>query len=614
MKKNITLILSLFAAVGTLFACTPAPVQEQEQEDDPTENTGEDDPTGEDNPDQKPGEDDPDKPWEIPGEETLSPFVSPGPREQVSISRVDLMPDMPATYKMLDWRQKALDYDAYVFDWDATGEYRPLIWLDQTGRNSPYDGFGLYTTLGDIRQGPQSPGGHEAINTMAAVMGAGLVGIDKTSQDGYNYHQMLQNYFAGRNEWNIMVNGTSGFAQDWWYNILPNLLYWGVCDVFPGVEGADPILRSIADQFAKADEAMNGDYGYSWFKYSTMEGKVNNIPRQQDAAAGHAWVLLNAYRKFGDMNHLRRAVSAMTVINNLPESRFYEIVLPFGAYVGAVMNAMYGTSFEVGRVLRWSFEGNKSNGRAGWAVTVGQWGPYDISGLQGSITDGGGYAFQMNSYEMAWPLVPMVKYEPKFATTIGKWMLNNASASRLFFPLEIDDEYQACPDIKNITNNIIGYEGLRKRDRYGKISAQPVAEGDGPSWLSGMPDCTMFSLYSTSPIGIFGSIISTTDVEGILSLDCNVTDFYAHRPFPCHLLYNPYADDRTVTYKACGSAPYDLFDSVARDYAAKNASGDCSVVIPAKKAVLVYEIPAGTELYSTPSGHVFTKDRTIVAW
>ena len=57
MKKNITLILSLFAAVGTLFACTPAPVQEQEQEDDPTENTGEDDPTGEDNPDQKPGED-----------------------------------------------------------------------------------------------------------------------------------------------------------------------------------------------------------------------------------------------------------------------------------------------------------------------------------------------------------------------------------------------------------------------------------------------------------------------------------------------------------------------------------------------------------------------------
>lgn len=600
MKKICSLIFSLFAVAGMLVACNPA--QQPEPGDDPTE-----DPADDPSVDPEPG-------WKEPGEQPLSPFIPGGAVAQVSISRVDLMPDMPATYKMLDWRQKALDYDAYVFDWNASGDYRPLIWLDQTGKNSEYDGFGLYTTLGDIRQGPDKPGGHEAINTMAAVMGAGLVGIDKTSQDGYNYPQMLQNYFAGRNEWKIMVNGTSGSAQDWWYNMLPNLLYWGVCDIFPDVEGANPILRSIADQFARADEVMNGNYSYSWFKYSTMEGKVNNIPKQEDAAAGHAYVLLNAYRKFGDKSYMDRAFCAMTAINNLPESRFYEIVLPFGAYVGAVMNAVYGCSFEVGRVLRWTFEGNKTNGRVGWAVTVGSWGPYDISGLQGSITDGGGYAFQMNSYEMAWPLVPMVKYEPKFAATIGKWMLNNASASRLFFPMEIDDEHQFCADIKDVTNNIIGYEGLRKRDRYGKMDVQPVAEGDGPSWMQGMPDVTMFSLYSTSPIGIFGSIISTTDVEGIISLDCNVTDFYADKPFPCHLLYNPYPEACSVTYAAVGTVSYDLFDAVARDYAAKGATGDCAVEIPAKGAILVYEIPAGTELFTTSDGHVCTADRKIVAW
>jgi len=49
-----------------------------------------------------------------------------------------------------------------------------------------------------------------------------------------------------------------------------------------------------------------------------------------------------------------------------------------------------------------------------------KWGEYDVSGLQGSITDGGGYAFLMNSMKMAWPLVPMVKYEPRFARAIGK--------------------------------------------------------------------------------------------------------------------------------------------------------------------------------------------------
>ena len=31
--------------------------------------------------------------------------------KQVSIHRVDSMPDMPETYKMLDWKQKAQKYD-----------------------------------------------------------------------------------------------------------------------------------------------------------------------------------------------------------------------------------------------------------------------------------------------------------------------------------------------------------------------------------------------------------------------------------------------------------------------------------------------------------------------
>ena len=201
----------------------------------------------------------------------------------------------------------------------------------------------------------------------------------------------------------------------------------------------------------------------------------------------------------------------------------------------------------------------------------------------------------MNSYEMAWPLVPMVKYAPEYATAIGKWMLNNANASRLYFPLEIDDEHQALPELKNLTGNVIGYEGLRKTDRYGKLSAIPVAEGDGPSWREGNPPCTMFSLYSTSPVGIFGSVISTTDVEYILSLDCNATDFYADRRYPCHLLYNPYDEEKTVSYTCKGTC--DLFDAVCCDFTAKNVSGTVQVKIPAGNSVLLYELPAGTVLY-----------------
>ena len=37
------------------------------------------------------------------------------PVKQVSISRIDQMPNLPEPYKILDWRKKALDFDAYEF-------------------------------------------------------------------------------------------------------------------------------------------------------------------------------------------------------------------------------------------------------------------------------------------------------------------------------------------------------------------------------------------------------------------------------------------------------------------------------------------------------------------
>ena len=530
---------------------------------------------------------------------------------QRSINRIIAMPDIPETYKMIDWKQKALDYDAYVFDWNAKDDVRPLIWLDETKKNFPQNTFGLKTTVGDARQGAHNQPGHESINTIAAVMGAGLVGINKRAQDGYNYPKMLQNYFAKDERWNIMLNNTSGTAQDWWYNVLPNLLYYAVCDIFPGVEGADDIQRSIADQFAEADETLGDDYSYAFFNYYSMHGFRTGVPKQEDAAAGHAYVLLNAYNKFGDKRYLERAINAITVLNNQSESRFYEILMPFGVYAAAYLNATQGTDFDVHKILDWTFEGNRSNGRRGWGVIAEKWGPYDVYGLQGSITDGGGYAFQMNCYEMAWPLVPMVKYDPGLARAIGKWMLNNASASRLFFPDQIDDAYQACADIKNITNSIIGYEGLRKTDKYGKISTTPVAEGDGPGWTANNPKSTMFSLYSTSPVGIFGAIISKTDVEGILSLDCNATDFYAPKPYPVHLIYNPYPEKKTISYYPEGAC--DLFDVVACNYIAKGVSGIVSVDIAPNTAILVTELPAGAELHEY-KGHIVAERKHVVVW
>ena len=178
---------------------------------------------------------------------------------QIAIKRVEGMPNQPTPYKMLDWKEKTINFDRYVFDHEATGEFLPLIWIDSAKRNVDQNTFGLFTVIGDIRQGPSVNKGefHEALASLGAIMGAGLVGIDKTNQDGYNYVKMIQNYFNSDTGWNIMMNNTNpevamqggGYGRDWWYDVFPNVLYYAVCDIYQNIEGADKIQRKIADQF-----------------------------------------------------------------------------------------------------------------------------------------------------------------------------------------------------------------------------------------------------------------------------------------------------------------------------------------------------------------------------
>src|SRR5689334_20288534 len=109
------------------------------------------------------------------------------PVQQITIDRIAGMPDQPQPYKMLDWKEKAINFDQYVFNANQKGEFLPFIWTDSSLRNIPQKTFGMYTVIGDVRQGPKgNKEFHEALNSMGALMGAGLVGIDKTNQNGIN--------------------------------------------------------------------------------------------------------------------------------------------------------------------------------------------------------------------------------------------------------------------------------------------------------------------------------------------------------------------------------------------------------------------------------------------
>jgi hypothetical protein len=546
------------------------------------------------------------------------------PVAQTSLPRIDQMPELPQPLKIIDWKKKAIQFDSLVFNLNNQASYGSLIWLDSSRRNFDQVTFGLYTVIGDVRQGPEKNDGefHEALTSLNSLVSAGLIGIDKTNQHGFNYVKMAQNYFNSDNKWNIVMNNTNpgvamaggGYGRDWWYDVYPNVLYYGVAALFPYVENTEFIQRMVAEQFYKADSVLNGNYDYSYFDYAQMKGMRNQIPLQQDAAGGQAWVLYSAYRKFGGERYLKGAKSAIQALVNQKESRFYEILLPFGAYTAACLNAKNGTTYDVTRLLNYIFDGCQSkDGRYGWGVIAEKWGDYDVYGLQGSITDGGGYGFFMNSVAMAWPLVPLVKYEPQYTRAIGKYMLNVVNASRLFYPDQIEEKYQWLPQLKDLTNGIIGYEGLRKTDDMNNPALKgisPVAIGDGPKWVAGQPQESMFSLYSTSIAGVFGAIVNKTGIEGILALNCNATDFYAENKYPVYLYYNPYEEARTVTYSSDNSI--DLFDIVSKRYMAKGERGNVSIKLPAGEAALVVVLPAGTRLKA--EGSEIKAGNTVIAY
>ena len=530
---------------------------------------------------------------------------------QKPIPRVDQMADMPQPYGIIDYNKMAKDFDATVFDFNAKGKFWPMVWIDKSQKNFPQDVVGMYTAVGDVRQGENNKGMfHEALASMGATLGASLVGIDKTNSGGRNYVAMLKNYYNTETGWDIMMNNTcpevallgGGYGRDWWYDVYPNVLFYAIYDKYPNEAGLTEIARKIADKFYEADKILNGNYNYSYFDYGKMQPMTNNICAQPDAAAGHAWVLYSAYKKFGDEKYLKGALSALSALESQKTNPTYELLMPFGAYLAARINAEQGKKYDLDKMLHWSFDGTAIC-REGWGVLVGNWNGFDISGTVGSTVDRGGYGFLMNTYDAAWPLVPMVRYNQSYANAIGKWMLNAANASKFFYPQFMSDEHETIPQLADVSKGVIAYEGIIKKSnmpQYENVPA-PVAQGDGPLWVPGKnPAESQLSVYGSGHVGIFGSIIKTTDVEGVLQLDLLATDFYRDKAYPTYLYYNPHTTDKTVTISSADGKKTDFYDTVSGKFIAKNVAS-AKVKLSGRNSAVIVIVPAGGKVTTNGS-------------
>jgi len=269
------------------------------------------------------------------------------------------------------------------------------------------------------------------------------------------------------------------------------------------------------------------------------------------------------------------------------------LLMPFGAYLSARINAEESKAYDTAKMLDWTFDGTAIC-REGWGFLVGNWNGYDISGTVGSTVHNGGYGFLMNTYDAAWPLVPMVRYDQKYANAIGKWMLNAANASRFFYPEHMPDEHETIPELAHVGKNVIAYEGIIKKSLYPENEniPAPVAQGDGPLWVAGQnPKESQLSVYGSGHVGIFGSIIKKTNVDGILQLDLLATDFFRDKAYPSYLYYNPYTESKTITVTTEKGKTVDLYDTVSQKFLAKNISSSAKVKLEAKSSAVIIMVP-----------------------
>ena len=399
----------------------------------------------------------------------------PIPAGRPAIPGVAAMPAVPEPYRLRDWHRVARDYLDILLKFDAEGEHLPLIgWQDEAR--------GLIR-LPSFVGGPRDP---ESINLFAALVGGELVGLDMTGYRGRDWLKLTEPFFAAED--GVYLNRPGATSGDsFWYDTLPNVLYFQLCDLAPPDATRRERLLAIARRWAQGSRALTQgsasglpDFDYTGLNLRTMRGDRHGHRIEPEGGAAIAWMETMAFAVSGDRSFLEVADGAIRSLEGRPDAAnpLYEVLLPYAVIAAARLNAEQGHAHNVDRLVGWCFAAKgPPQARPWWGVISGRWGGREVDGLVGSVRDGSGYAFAMNTFQYAATLAPLARYDDRYANDLGKWLLNLTNAARLFYADAHDPQHQSCAEWARVHDPraAFAYEGLRHWQR-----GASVARDDGP--------------------------------------------------------------------------------------------------------------------------------------
>ncbi len=507
---------------------------------------------------------------------------SPAIPGQKSIRGVDLMPNLPHPYRMLDWKRVCRDFDALAFDTKRSGEHLPLCIVspkpDALGR--PY--FSQSTYVSDYRA---KEGAGESINSVWAVISATVCGIDKRRQGGTDWVAMADAWFCKEKGLDLLTDYRGGPTPlNYWYDLQPTAAYAMLVDLYPNRPEADRIFRASVDTLARVHDSLKGpdgvpNYDFAGYEYDKHAPSATGS-KEPDNAGLAAWIFYMAYRHFGDKAYLARAQECLRFWDRYGAVPFIETGLPFGALASARMNAELGLKLPADRYIQRCFAFSHE-GADHTTVGVDRWGDADVCGLW---HDPASKAYLVESAQWTM-LVNVARYDPAYARAMGKWMLNLANSARLFYPGEVPPDSQSNWAWKGDPAHCIPYE----RINWGRKGKWVYAGSDAPDY--GWPVMDL-SLYSGASAGLIAGRIDPTNVAGILRIDLLAFDTFRDRAHPTYLLYNPHPAPKTVELKV-GTRPVDVYDTVGKRFIARRARGIARLTVPADRALIAVLCPPG---------------------
>ena len=393
----------------------------------------------------------------------------------------------------------------------------------------------------------------------------------------------------------IFLNSPGHKRVEHWYlfyvNTLAGVIYQ---TLFP----QDPCVRQqmarSADTMVQMAKQLEYDFNSQGYDFSTNQPfTIKEIYRQPDSIAGYAYNMLFAALKAGRKEYLEQSVLAMRQYQAFPRNPWYEIPNGSAGLMAAVWLNTHEYPMDIPKIAGWLFDTEEGPFQAG------TWGEECVDGLMmgwrgGTRREASDSAYSMESLMPLQFILPAVRYEPRLAKPVAKYVLNALSSFQLFYARGRNKLYETKPDL----SPSIPYERIMKElDGY-----VPAACGD--FWGHR-------SVYGAGYLCWMEAIAQRTQDRNIIALDLSLTDWLAEESLPVYLLRNPYSYPVAVQFspaaiwqKKCpellweGRYNLDIYRLEDQNLIAQGTS-EIALTLEPDEVTLLAAVPSGSQVYKT---------------